>query len=137
MMIRNIRVFLAILLAAGISACSPGEKKEPESKVTALPPAADNTAINERDRADVAPTPTDQGSSEADLAILAKIRQAVVDDKALSTNAHNVKIITNNGVVTLRGPVKSAQEKSSIEAMAKQVTGVTKVENHLEIESAQ
>jgi osmotically-inducible protein OsmY len=66
--------------------------------------------------------------------LLAKVRQAVVDDKTLSTNAHNVKIVTNNGVVTLRGPVKSADEKKTIEAIATQVAGVTKVENLLEIE---
>jgi hyperosmotically inducible protein len=58
-----------------------------------------------------------------------------VDDKSLSTNAHNVKIITSNGVVTLRGPVKTAAEKKAIEDKAKQVAGVTKVENLLEIEA--
>jgi hyperosmotically inducible protein len=133
MTIRNIRVLLIVLLTAALSACGSAEK-EPEPTTTALPSAADNTAINERDSTGATTTPADQGNSEADLAMLAKIRQAVVDDKALSTNAHNVKIVTNNGVVTLRGPVKSAEEKKTIEAKATQVAGVTKVENLLEIE---
>jgi hyperosmotically inducible protein len=133
MTIRNIRVLLVVLLTAVLSACGSAEK-EPEPTTTALPSAADNTAVNERDSTGATTTPIDQGNSEADLAMLAKIRQAVVDDKALSTNAQNVKIVTNNGVVTLRGPVKSAEEKKAIEAKATQVAGVTKVENLLEIE---
>jgi hyperosmotically inducible protein len=133
MTIRHTRVLLAVLLTAALSACGTAEK-EPEPTTTAPPAAADNTAINERDSTGATTTPVDQGSSEADLAMLAKIRQAVVDDKSLSTNAHNVKIVTNNGVVTLRGPVKSAEEKKAIETKATQVAGVTKVENQLEIE---
>jgi hyperosmotically inducible protein len=133
MTIRHTRVLLVVLLTAALSACGTAEK-EPEPMTTAPPAAADNTAINERDSTGATTTPVDQGSSEADLAMLAKIRQAVVDDKSLSTNAHNVKIVTNNGVVTLRGPVKSAEEKKAIETKATQVAGVTKVENQLEIE---
>jgi osmotically-inducible protein OsmY len=79
---------------------------------------------------------TAQSETEADIQISAAIRKAVVDDKALSVNAHNVKITTANGLVTLRGPVKSEQEKSSIESKAKQVAGVTRVDNLLEVEKA-
>jgi hyperosmotically inducible protein len=137
MIIRNFRVLLVILITAVVSACGTAEK-EPEPATTSAPPAAaDNTAINERDSAGATATPPDQGESEADLAITSKIRQAVVDDKALSINAQNVKIITSNGVVTLRGPVKSAAEKKAIEEKAKQVAGVTKVDNQLEIEPAE
>jgi osmotically-inducible protein OsmY len=57
----------------------------------------------------------------------------VVADDSLSTTAHNVKIITVNGVVTLRGPVNSAKEKANIDAKAQHIAGATKVENHLEI----
>jgi osmotically-inducible protein OsmY len=77
----------------------------------------------------------DQGNNETDLGITAKIRQAIVDDKALSVNAQNIKIITNTGIVVLRGPVKSDQEKMAIEAKAKEVAGVTRVDNQLEIEA--
>jgi osmotically-inducible protein OsmY len=109
--------------------------KDNESPSTTPPPAtdADNTARN----ADIpGATVTAQNETEADIQISAAVRKAVVDDKALSVNAHNVKITTANGIVTLRGPVKSEQEKSSIESKAKQVAGVTKVDNLLEVEKA-
>jgi hyperosmotically inducible periplasmic protein len=72
-----------------------------------------------------------------DREISANIRKAIVADDSLSTNAHNVKIITNGGTVTLRGPVKSIQEKAAVEAKAKQVSGAARVENFLEVESSQ
>jgi len=96
---------------------------------------ADNSGKNVRDRKESSQTPADQSNSKADLAITQAIRKAVVADKALSTNAHNVKIITSNGVVTLRGPVKSTEEKDKIAAKAKSVAGVTSVDNKLEIAS--
>jgi osmotically-inducible protein OsmY len=95
---------------------------------------ADNTAKNARDRGDTL-TPTDQGGSAADREMTAKIRQAIVQDDALSVQAHNVKIITIDGAVTLRGPVKSASEKAAVAAKAQQVAGVGRVENQLEIDS--
>jgi hypothetical protein len=95
--------------------------------------AADNTGKNERDRSGATETSGDQGGSEADRRVTQQIRKAVVDDSALSTAAHNVKIITNEGVVTLRGPVKTSQEKSQIAAIAQRVDGVKRVDNQLEI----
>jgi osmotically-inducible protein OsmY len=96
---------------------------------------ADNSGKNVRDRKDGAPTSGDQSNAKSDVAITQEIRKAVVADKNLSTNAHNVKIITANGIVTLRGPVKSAAEKASIEAKAKRAAGVSRVDNQLEIAS--
>ena len=96
---------------------------------------ADDTARNVRDRGDKTLTPMDQGGSAADRDISAAVRKAVVEDAALSTNAHNVKIITVDGVVTLRGPVKSAAEKASIVAKAQKTSGVKRVDNQLEIET--
>jgi hyperosmotically inducible periplasmic protein len=129
---RYVRVIPIILLIGVFSGC--GSTKEAE---TTTPPAADadNTARNERDKSSMAVTPPDQGENEADLAITSKIRQAIVDDNALSVNAHNVKVITNAGVVTLRGPVKSQTEKTTIETKAKQVAGVTRIDNQLEVEA--
>ena len=95
---------------------------------------ADNSAKNARDRGDQTVTPTDQGGSAADREVTANIRKAIVDDDALSMNAHNVKIITKDGVVTLRGPVKNASEKTSVAAKAQKVAGVKRVDNQLEIE---
>jgi len=96
---------------------------------------ADNSGKNVRDRKDGAPTSGSQSNAKSDVAITQEIRKAVVADKSLSTNAHNVKIITADGVVTLRGPVKSATEKATIEAKAKQAAGVSRVDNQLEIAS--
>jgi hyperosmotically inducible protein len=95
---------------------------------------ADNTGKNTRDRDDAAMTSGDQGATAADREVTANIRKAVVSDDTLSMNAHNVKIITQDGVVTLRGPVKSAAEKASIAAKARQVAGVKRVDDQLEIE---
>jgi len=96
---------------------------------------ADNTERNVRDRDAKALTPMDQSENEADRTITQQIRKAVVADDSLSTNAKNVKIITNNGVVTLRGPVKSEQEKVKIATAAQRVAGVSKVDNQIEIEA--
>jgi hypothetical protein len=96
------------------------------------PVAADNTGVNERDEAPSAIMPTDQGESDKDLEVTQKIRKAVMDDDSLSFTAKNVKIITQDGKVTLRGPVKSAQERSAIGAAAKQVAPGA-VDNQLEV----
>ena len=93
---------------------------------------ADNTKINVRDRNGAALTPMDQGGGK-DRDITAAIRRAVVSDGALSFTGKNVKIITVGGKVTLRGPVKSDQEKTAIEAKAKSTTGVSDVDNQLEV----
>ena len=93
---------------------------------------ATNTKINDRDRHG-ALTPMDQGGSAAERNITAVIRRGVVADKALSFTAKNVKIITNGTKVTLRGPVKSDQERSAIETHAKQAPGVTEVDNQIEV----
>lgn len=95
---------------------------------------ADNTARNVRDRNRDAVTPTDQGGSAEDRAITQRIRQAVVDRDDFSTNAHNVKIITVDGVVTLRGPVESTDEKTVIASLARQTAGVKRVDDQLEVE---
>ncbi|HEX6275373.1 MAG TPA: BON domain-containing protein [Polyangiaceae bacterium] len=97
----------------------------------AAPP--DNTKVNERDRNKDALTPIDQSESAPDLKITQEIRKAVMADGSLSFTAKNVKIITNNGKVTLRGPVKSASERAAIDAAARKVAGAGKVDNQLEI----
>jgi hyperosmotically inducible protein len=94
--------------------------------------AADNTGRNVRDRNDANPTPTDQTESEADRTITQAIRQTVVNSD-LSANAKNVKIITQNGVVTLRGPVDSEAEKAFIANAARSAAGVASVDDQLEV----
>ncbi len=95
--------------------------------------APDNTKVNERDTNTAAPTPGDQGNNATDLKITQKIRQAVMADGSLSFTAKNVKIITQSGKVTLRGPVNSEDERSRIEAAARKVAGVAQVDNQLEV----
>jgi osmotically-inducible protein OsmY len=95
--------------------------------------APDNTGRNVRDRGGATLTPGDQAETEADRTLTQRIRQAVVADDALSMTAKNVKIITVNGVVTLRGPVKTMAEKRTIEATAQQIAGADKVDSQLEL----
>ena len=104
-------------------------------KRTASATDADNTARNERDRNAATQVPTDQAENEADREVSANVRKAVVADDSLSMNAQNVKIVTSNGNVTLRGPVKTEREKEAIETKAKQVAGVHSVTNLLEVEA--
>jgi osmotically-inducible protein OsmY len=96
----------------------------------------DNTAINERDRSRETQTSGDQSNSSADLKITQAIRQALMKDSELSTTAKNVKIITNNGQVTLRGPVKNAQEKAKIDQLARSAAGGAKIDDQLEVKGS-
>jgi hyperosmotically inducible periplasmic protein len=95
--------------------------------------AKDNTAVNERDRSNEVKTPIDQNENQMDIDLTASIRNRVVDTK-LSVNAQNVKIITQDGKVTLRGPVKSEEEKQQIEQIASDVAGVGNVDSQIEIQ---
>jgi hyperosmotically inducible periplasmic protein len=92
-------------------------------------PAPDNTSANK----DGGKTADQQKENKNDREITRQIRKALVGDKSLSTYAHNVKVITTDGTVTLRGPVRSEDEKASIEAKAKSVAGVNDVKNELTV----
>jgi len=127
---KNIIVVLfAMFLLVGCS------KRSEEKQVSQTAVEPDNSGRNVRDRDNQTKTSGDQGENEADRTISQNIRQALTADDSLSTNAKNVKIITNEGLVTLRGPVKSEKEKVDIEAKAKQIAGVKNVDNQLEIAS--
>jgi hyperosmotically inducible periplasmic protein len=89
--------------------------------------------VNKRDTNSAALTPMDQNNNQTDLKITQQIRQAVMGDGSLSFTAKNVKIITQNGKVTLRGPVNSAQERDAIDAAARKVAGSAQVDNQLEV----
>ena len=99
--------------------------------------AADNSARNERDRAGETKTSFDQSNTKEDTQITAAIRRAVMKDDSLSMTAKNVKIITESGVVTLRGPVKSGAEKAKIAELAKSAAGQVKIENQLEVKTSE
>jgi hyperosmotically inducible periplasmic protein len=109
-----------------------------DSPKTSSPPPttsgapADNTKVNRRDANSDALTPMDQGNNQRDLAITQQIRKSVMADGTLSFTAKNVKIITQNGKVTLRGPVNTREERAAIEAAARHVAG-DRVDNQIEI----
>ena len=122
---------LAVLLAAsaGASAATPPASTSPPAD-----PA--NTGVNKRDAHENSPPTADnQSNKQPDIRTAADVRKAIVDDKSLSVQAHNVKVLASNGVVTLRGPVNNAEEKTRIEQLAKNVQGVTTVKNELESKS--
>jgi hyperosmotically inducible periplasmic protein len=89
----------------------------------------DNTANNKGDTQ----TAEKQSNAKADREITAKVRKEIVSDKDLSTYAHNVKVITMNGVVTLKGPVKSEDEKSKVAELAASVVSADKITNELTV----
>jgi osmotically-inducible protein OsmY len=96
----------------------------------------DNTKVNKADRAKGAVTADQQKENDADRDLAKKIRQSVVGDKSLSAYAHNVKIVAQNGQVTLKGPVRSDAEKTSIEAKATEIAGAGKVTNEITVTPA-
>lgn len=98
-----------------------------------MPADVDNTGRNVRDRDDATLTAGDQSSSERDIDLTQKIRQGITSNDDMSMQARNVKVISQNGVVTLRGPVETEQEKTSIESLARSA-GATRIENQIEID---
>lgn len=127
-------VLLAALAAIGCGRTEP-EATDTKPSVAVDNAAADNTQKNERDRQPSAQTSGDQAENESDRTITARVRQGVIKGDDISVTGKNVKIITVDGVVTLRGPVKTAKEKTDIATVAKQVDGVKRVDNQLEIAS--
>ncbi|MBV8051338.1 MAG: BON domain-containing protein [Acidobacteriaceae bacterium] len=94
----------------------------------------DNTKINQRDRSSESPTADQQKENASDRKVAQEIRRAIVKDKSLSTDAHNIKIIVQNGSVTLKGPVSSDDEKRTIEEKAAQVVGGSdKITDQIEV----
>jgi osmotically-inducible protein OsmY len=112
-------------------AATPNQTTEPTNST---PAPADNTARNERDRNDQTQTPEDQSNAPSDLELAAKVRREIVGADGLSFTARNVKIIAEKGRVTLRGAVKSADEKARVEQTARKAAGSARVVSELEIE---
>ena len=116
-----------VLLSMGVVA----RAQEPTSQQA--PPAADNTKMNQRDRSMDKPSAEQQKENRSDRELTKQIRQSIMKDKSLSTYAHNVKIIAQNGQVTLKGPVRSEGEKRAIETKAAEVAGQDKVSSELNV----
>lgn len=123
---------LAVALVAALGSSWAWAQTAPQGQAT---PAADNTKMNNRDKGDPAQTPQTQSNAKADRDLLASVRRTIVKDKSLSVAAHNIKILVEAGVVTLRGPVKSDEEKSKVESLAKSVAGVTSVDNKVDVKT--
>ena len=128
------RLTIALLMLAGSSLvwAQDATPTSPSDKSAASAP--DNTGKNERDRNPSEATADQQKDNSADMDLARQIRKALVEDKSLSTYAHNIKVIAQDGVVTLKGPVKTEQEKQSIEAKAAEVAGgADKVKSEIEV----
>jgi len=117
----------AALLGSGVMA-APQPRQDPGQQS-----APDNSKTNKRDRDKSSPTADRQKMNSTDRDLAKRIRSAITDDKSLSTYAHNIKIIAQDGKVTLKGPVRSEEEKSAIEAKATEVAGAGNVINQLEV----
>ena len=125
MLMKRTSLILACLCAVSLAAIAADDKTKP-----------DNTATNERDRSGETQTSGDQSNSSADLKITQAIRQALIKDGELSMTAKNIKIITDNGQVTLRGPVKNAQEKAKIDQLARSAAGGAKIVDQLDVKKS-
>ncbi|HKS75154.1 MAG TPA: BON domain-containing protein [Terriglobales bacterium] len=125
------KTILRTTLAAGLLSGLGLWAQSPDQQST---PSPDNTKMNQRDRSAAEPTADQQKENTSDRELARQIRRALVQDKSLSTYAHNVKIVAQNGAVTLKGPVKSEVEKSAIEQKAAEVAGGSdKIHSELEV----
>lgn len=117
---------LLLLLALFIPAWAQDTVQNPSS-------AGDNSKINQRDKSSAEPTADQQKDNRSDLDTAKEIRHSLTQDKALSTYAHNVKVIAQNGKVTLKGPVRSEEEKSAVLAKAAQVAGKDNINDEMTV----
>lgn len=146
-LISAVPLMLACGISAGRNAPAASAVAAPIPTPTATPGASpsaspapsgsrlDNTGRNVRDQGGANITPEEQKETRADRELTAAIRRAIVKDKSLSLDAHNAKIITRNGMVTLRGPVRTTKEKDRIQSIASKTRGVKQVDNQLEAKS--
>jgi hyperosmotically inducible periplasmic protein len=128
-------IHASILALLVLVSCSPKQKNQANqaSEPSAQHKLADNTARNVLDRDSRTVNPTDQGNNMNDIEASAQIRREITASENLSVNAQNVKIITNKGMVTLRGPVDNDEEKKRIGLIANRIAGSQNVENQIEV----
>jgi hyperosmotically inducible protein len=122
-------------LTGGVMMAGSVQADQSDAIYLAAGKSAEDTSRNVRDKEGTTLTPEDQKETEADVKVTANIRKVVTDDDSLSVNAHNAKIITRNGVVTLRGPVDSQAESMRLQQIATQTPGVMRVVNQLEVKA--
>ena len=122
MRLASIWLCIALGTSAGYCIAAPAAQEKP-----------DNTAVNKPDRQNGQPTADQAKNDKNDLEMAKKIRRAIVSDKSLSTYAHNVKVIAKNGQVTLKGPVRSEEEKRAVEAKAGEIAGEGAVKSEITV----
>jgi hyperosmotically inducible protein len=127
----NVKGIASLALAITMSLGSAGVGLAQDANGQGSP--ADNTKVNQRDKDQAQPTADQQKETKSDREIARQIRRAIVKDKSLSTYAHNVKVIVQDGAVTLKGPVRSDEEKRAVEAKAAQVAGADKVTDQIDV----
>lgn len=126
-------IVLTTVAILGISNSAAFATDTAGSTQTTNAPAPDNSAANSKANSETGITAQEASNTKSDVKLTAKIRQALVKDKELSTYAHNVKIITENGQVVLKGPVKSEAEKLDVESKAGRIAGADRVRSELEV----
>ena len=127
---------LTSFCTVGLLLAAPPQEPSAKQDSSTKPDKAtkpDNTKVNKRDRSKAEPTADQQKETKSDRELAKNIRQAIVKDKSLSTYAHNVKVIVDHGTVTLKGPVRTDEEKKTVEAKAAEVAGATNVKNEISV----
>jgi len=124
--------WMLLPLAIAAMACSRAEDRATADRAFADEEQVAAAPVDEPQRSEPL-TPTDQGNSEADLSTSQRIRAAVVADDSLSMDAKNVKIITVDGKVTLRGPVETDREREAIVELAESIAGAGQVDDQLAV----
>ncbi len=122
---------IALAIASALSVNTIHLKAQEGTK-----PPADNTKTNQRDRSASEPTADQAKNGTSDRETMQKIRKSLMDDKSLSTYAHNVKVIAQDGKVTLKGPVRSEEEKQTVEQKATEIAGSGNVTDEITIKPA-
>lgn len=124
-LIKRTSLVVAAVTAISMAAVAADEKTN-----------ADNTELNKRDRSGESKTSGDQSNSSADLQTTQAVRRALMQDSQLSSTAKNIKVITANGQVTLRGPVNNAQEKAKVDQIAKSAAGGARIVDQLDVKGS-
>jgi osmotically-inducible protein OsmY len=129
---KNFKAYVRVLVTGVLLSAGPAlvtaHAQDPGTTKT------DNTKVNKRDRAKSEKTADQQGMNSSDRELTQKIRKSIIAEKSLSTYAHNVKIVTKNGAVTLKGPVRTDEEKATIESKAKEIAGADKVTSQITVQ---
>ena len=133
--LRGLGPLLLIAFMPIIASSTPDVTAHLRQNSQETPAEPDNTKKNLPTHHHDANRADQQSNSSNDVELTRKIRQSLMQDKSLSTYAHNVKIITRNGVVELKGPVRSQSEKEAVEAKATEIAGASKVKNELTVKA--